>query len=144
VRLVWLRRSRRGVLVDPAKPLINHLRAAFPDARYAGSPPDVEPGRSGPHRFRIIEDDLKAIYARLAGLPTYKQPVKMALLIAFVGMVLGIVGIEAFGRDFPARGSICGNQKFREPCRSPVFDNACRLRVSVFFTGALSRPRVCY
>jgi hypothetical protein len=71
-----------------AKPPINHLRAAFPDARYAGSPPDAAPGRSDPHRLRITEDDLKAIYAPLAGLPTYKQLVKMALLIAFVGAVL--------------------------------------------------------
>ena len=60
-----------------------------------------EPGRSGPHRFRIIEDDLKAIYARLAGLPTYEQSVKMALLIAFVGAVLGIVEIEGLLALFP-------------------------------------------
>jgi hypothetical protein len=30
----------------------------------------------------------------------------MALLIAFVGAALGIVGIEAFWRYFPACGSI--------------------------------------
>ena len=56
--------------------------------------------------FAIIESDLEAIYARLAQLPTYKELAKMALLIAFVSAVLGIVGIEAFWRYFPACGSI--------------------------------------
>ena len=56
--------------------------------------------------FAIIESDLEAIYARLAQLPTYKELAKMALLIAFVSAVLGIVGIEAFWRYFPSCGSI--------------------------------------
>ena len=84
--------------------------------------------------FAIIESDLEAIYARPARLLTDKQLVKRALLVGFVAAMLGIVGIEAFWRYFPACGS-----KFREPRRSPVFDNACRSRVSVFFTGALRR-----
>ena len=50
--------------------------------------------------FAIIESDLEAIYARLAGLPTYKELAKMVLLIAFVSAVLGSVGIEAFWHYF--------------------------------------------
>jgi hypothetical protein len=56
--------------------------------------------------FAIIESDLEAIHGRLTLLPpTYKELAKMALLIAFVSAVLGIVGIEAFWRYFPACGS---------------------------------------
>jgi hypothetical protein len=55
--------------------------------------------------FAIIESDLEAIYLRLATLPTYTELAKLALLIAFVSAVLGIVGIEAFWRYFPACGS---------------------------------------
>jgi len=43
---------------------------------------------------------------QMAELPTYKELAKMPPLIAFVSAVLGIVGIEAFWRYFPACGSI--------------------------------------
>jgi hypothetical protein len=66
----------------------------------------VAPSRPRRTDFALIESDLEAIYVRLARLPTYKEPAKMALLIAFVSAVLGIVGIEAFWRYLPACGSI--------------------------------------
>jgi hypothetical protein len=42
----------------------------------------------------------------LRPLPAYKELAKMALLLAFVSVALGIEGIEAFWRYFPACGSI--------------------------------------
>jgi len=42
---------------------------------------------------------------QMAQLPTFKELAKIALLIAFVSVVLRIVGIEAFWRYFPACGS---------------------------------------
>ena len=43
---------------------------------------------------------------RIAQLPTAADLWRATLLIAFVAAVLGIVGIEAFWRYFPACGSI--------------------------------------
>jgi hypothetical protein len=41
---------------------------------------------------------------QIAALPTSQELAKMALVILFVGAVLGIVGIEAFWRYAPACG----------------------------------------
>jgi hypothetical protein len=43
---------------------------------------------------------------RIAGLPTRGELAKMALVLLFVGAVLGIVGIEAFWRYVPACGTL--------------------------------------
>jgi hypothetical protein len=55
--------------------------------------------------FAIIEDELEAIHARLARLPTWVDLWRATLLITFVAAVLGIVGIEALWHYFPACGS---------------------------------------
>jgi hypothetical protein len=56
--------------------------------------------------FATLEAHLEFLMHQMAQLPTYKELAKMALLIAFVSAVLGIVGIEAFWHYFPACGSI--------------------------------------
>lgn len=56
--------------------------------------------------FAAIESDLEPIYARRAPLPARADLPRATLLIAFVAVVLGIDGIEAFWRHFPACGSI--------------------------------------
>ena len=56
--------------------------------------------------FAAIESDLEFLMQRIAQLPTAADLWRATLLIAFVSAVLGIVGIEAFWRYFPACGSI--------------------------------------
>jgi hypothetical protein len=56
--------------------------------------------------FAIIESGLEFLMQRIAQLPTVADLWRATLLIAFVSAVLGIVGIEAFCRYFPACGSI--------------------------------------
>ena len=55
--------------------------------------------------FAAVESDLSALTDQVARLPTYKELAKIALLIAFVSAVPGIVGIETFWRYFPPCGS---------------------------------------
>jgi len=56
--------------------------------------------------FAIIEGDLEFLMQRIARLPTAADLWRAAVLIAFVAAVLGIVGIEALWRCFPACSSI--------------------------------------
>jgi len=56
--------------------------------------------------FAELETHLEFLMHQMAQLPTYKELAKMALPIAFVSAVLGILGIEAFWRYFPACSSI--------------------------------------
>jgi hypothetical protein len=56
--------------------------------------------------FAAFETHLEFLMHQMAQLPTYKELAKIALLIAFESAVLGIVGIAAFWRYFPACGSI--------------------------------------
>jgi hypothetical protein len=56
--------------------------------------------------FAALEAHLEFLMHQMAQLPTYQQLAKIALLIAFVVAVLGIVGIEALWRYFPVCGSI--------------------------------------
>jgi hypothetical protein len=52
----------------------------------------------------LAGSDLEFIMERIAALR--RELAKLAFVILFVGAVLGIVGIEAFWRYFPACGSI--------------------------------------
>jgi hypothetical protein len=54
--------------------------------------------------FPATEGGLEFIMEQIAALPTSQELAKMALVILFVGAVLGIVGIEAFWRYAPACG----------------------------------------
>jgi hypothetical protein len=56
--------------------------------------------------FAALETHIEFLMHQMAQVPTYKELAKMVLLIAFVSAVLGIVGIEAFWRYFPACSSI--------------------------------------
>jgi hypothetical protein len=55
--------------------------------------------------FAAIESDLESLMRRIAQLPTAADLWRATLLIAFVAAVLGIVGIEALWRYFPACSS---------------------------------------
>ena len=55
--------------------------------------------------FPATENSLELIMEQIAGLPTRWELAWLALVILFVGAVLGIVGIEAFWRYAPACGS---------------------------------------
>jgi hypothetical protein len=55
--------------------------------------------------FAAIESDLEFLMQRISQLPTAADLWRPMLLIAFVAAVLGIVGIEAFWRYFPACSS---------------------------------------
>ncbi len=72
--------------------------------------------------FAAIESDLNAIMDQIARLPTYKELAKMALLIAFVSAVLGIVGIELSGATFRhvARSDRRGGSGTRQPSKPGV------------------------
>jgi hypothetical protein len=62
--------------------------------------PDRPPRFDGP----LTRSDLEFIMEQIAALR--REQAKLAFVILFVGAVLGIVGIEAFWRYFPACGSI--------------------------------------
>jgi hypothetical protein len=49
---------------------------------------------------------LEFITEQIAALPTAADLWRAAMLIGLIGAILGIVGIEAFWRYFPACGSI--------------------------------------
>jgi hypothetical protein len=58
-----------------------------------------------PVERRPIEGDLEFLMEQITALPTRGELAWSALVILFVGAVLGIVGIEAFWRYVPACGS---------------------------------------
>src|ERR1700758_486816 len=91
-----LQRRRRSTVITSARCIVLEVRLSLllerGHARHRRS--------RRPHRA-VTRQRLEAIYVRLAGLPAYKAPAMMALLIAFVSAVLGSLGIEGFRRHFP-------------------------------------------
>jgi len=59
-----------------------------------------------PFNRRPSEGGLEFLMKQVAALPTRGELAKMALVLLFVGAVLGIVGIEAFWRYVPACGTL--------------------------------------